>query len=295
MQTGTFQSLGEALEGNIKAALLYLDGKLTATKATTPSHQTVAVAGWHEPEAIEAIAWYMVGQRALAIKVALRIEAQVEDTAEDQAEIRKSVEQIVGSEANPLSDQQKTDERNPWMAEALWHLCLFLSKTNEAFRAAGEVVALEEIHIGAKDHGPDVVALHREGSGFGVSIVETKAYKQNPNKAINDATEYFRAVDRGDHDLRLRQAVAHMRDALPAEVQNLISKSLWKANRFYIPNPHYDASEMMDWSNLRPSFKTLKVGAGRITIMPNALPGFNAFFEGVGDRMRAIVKTMNYV
>lgn len=288
-------TLSQGIESGVLEALQTLGAKITAQRLAAQTHSALIVSGWNDPAAIVAIAWYMVGQRAQAVSIALRIQALLENTKADQAEVQLNVEKIVGSQKQPLTDQQKTDERNPWMAEVLWHLCLFLSKANQPLRAVGELVALEEVHIGTKDHGPDIVALYKEGDGFGISIVETKAYETNPNKAINDAVDYFREVDGGAHDLRLRQTVSHMRNSLPPESQALISPSLWKMTRTYLPNPHYDDSVEMDWTNTRPSFRTLNGGSKRIVIMPNAIPGFSVFFDAVADQMREIVEKMDYV
>ena len=73
--------------------------------------------------------------------------------------------------------------------------------------------------MAAKDHGLDVLAIYRDGTEYGLAIVECKAYESDPNGAINDAVKTFKQVDNGRHDSRIRQFVATVRSALPAAQQ----------------------------------------------------------------------------
>ena len=79
----------------------------------------------------------------------------------------------------------------------------------------------------AEDHGPDVIALHFETGVMGLLIVESKAYKNDPNGAINDAVKFFLEVDNGLHDTRMRQIVQGIRSHLSDEHKNAISPSFW--------------------------------------------------------------------
>jgi hypothetical protein len=149
----------------------------------------------------------------------------------------------------------------------------------------GPIVALDLPHIAAKDHGFDVVGIYRRSTAYGVSFVESKAYENDPNGAINDAVAFYQEIESGKYDARARQVVASMRDSLAADEQGAISASLWKDERVYLPNPHYDASTAMDWTNTRPSFKGLAVPTDRIVIMPHAIQQFPKFFDDVADAM----------
>jgi hypothetical protein len=112
---------------------------------------------------------------------------------------------------------------------------------------------------------------------------------------VNDATATFREIDAGTHDTRVRQFIASVRDAIHAREQHLISSSLWKNVRAYLPNPHYDARHAMDWANTRPSFKELAVPAERIVIMPHVLPNFAGFFDAVGLAMVTVAERLAHV
>jgi hypothetical protein len=247
------------------------------------------VTGWeHDGDATKAIATYLVGLLASAISTVLEIRSQIENTDDDRLELVKNVYSIVGAPDAPLSEEMKSDERNPWIAEGLWHLCLFLAKIRPELHPPGELVALQLSHVNAKDHGFDVLAIYRTQGVFGVSVVETKAYKTDPNGAVGKAAAFFKEVDAGKHDLRLRQAVASMCTGLSPLDQSAISPSLWKSTRTYIPNPHYDNSISVTWTRKRQAFNGVSVPAERIVLMPHAIQDFSAFFDRIGTAMQEV-------
>ena len=156
----------------------------------------------------------------------------------------------------------------------------------------GKIIALDPVHIAAKDHGFDLIAIYESQRFFGLSIVETKAYLDRPNQAINDAVAFYREIDSEQHTLRIRQNVGNMRAALPKTKQNLISPSFWKQIRSYIPNPHYDAKKSMCWTNCRPSFKELIPDKNHIIVMPHIIKWFATFFDSVAAEMRKFAKSL---
>lgn len=281
------------LETAIAAAVALLEAKLRCTPHEAETHRALTVDGWTDAaETVDAVAAYLVGLLATAISRTLEIRAQLEDTPRDRLELERNVERITGTDAAPLNDDQKEDERNPWIAEGLWHLCLFLASRRAELHPLGTVIALDFPHVTAKDHGLDVMAIYRTPDAFGVSFVESKAYENDPNKAINKATVFFGEIDDGKHDERIRQVVATMRASMPASQQQAVSPSLWKDVRAYLPNPHYDGARAMDWTNARPSFAKLRVPRDRILIMPHAVPQFSQFFDAVATAMRRFVATL---
>jgi hypothetical protein len=258
------------------------------------THKVVVVKGWAAtPDTVRCLATYLVGLLASAITTTLEVRAQITNSDADRLELLRSTEQIVGSSAAPLTVDQKQDQRNPWIAEGLWHLYFFLASRQTALHPLGSIVAVGFPHVAAKDHGLDVLAIYRDGSQFGLSVVESKAYENNPNGAINDAVKTFRQVDDGKHDSHIRQFVATARMALPAEQQRAVSPSLWKDLRSYIPNPHYDSQNVTDWSNKRPSFSRLAVPPERVIVMPHAVDQFTKFFDEVAAAMLAVAENFN--
>jgi hypothetical protein len=289
-------ALPAEVEATVREALGVLQKKLRSTKLTAKSHDVLVVEGWGDgPAMTEAIAAYLVALLASAVNRALIVRAQITNTKADRLELLRNVEAITGSASAPLSLQLKQDQRNPWIAEGIWHLCLFLSAARSDLHPHGPIVALDLPHIAAKDHGFDVVGIYKASGTYGVSFVESKAYENNPNGAINDAVSFYEEIETGKHDARARQVVASMRDALPAAEQQSISASLWKDERAYLPNPHYDASAAIDWTNTRPSFKGLKIPRDRIVIMPHAVQRFPRFFDDVAKAMRSLAGKLAHV
>jgi len=258
------------------------------------THRTIIVTCWNDNDPNrKAVARYLVGLRACAIDAALNIRAQLEDTPEDRSEIMQSVVDIVGESNDELTIDQKQDERNPWIAEGIWHLCMAIAKRQPDIHPVGNIIALNPIHVVSKDRGLDVVAIYmKEEAVFGLSFVESKAYKNDPNSAINDAVALFRSVDQGKYATRIRQAVQVMRASLPANTQATISTSFWKRKRSYIPNPHYDEIHKINWAKARPSFRSLEPDRANILLMPHIIGGFNEFFDNIANEMRSFVRSL---
>lgn len=287
-------TLSADLDAAIHAGCQVLKKSLRCKLTTAKTHRTLLVEGWgSSSDTIGAVAAYLVGLLASAISHNLEVRASLEDTADDRLDLLRSVEVITGSSGATLSNDQKQDERNPWIAEGIWHLCLFLASQCPNLHPPGEVIAVDLPHVAAKDHGLDVVALYRSATTFGLTIVECKAYEKRPNEAINEAVTFFRMIDDGRHDTRIRQIVQSMRRSLAPQDQQMISPSLWKRERVYLPNPHYDATVVMDWLNTRSSFKGLK--AQSTIIAPHAIHGFGQFFDDVACAMLSLAQGLNDV
>lgn len=272
---------------------------LEVRELSAGTHRTVIVSGWNnDASTVQAIAKYLVGLRACAIDAALTIRARLEDTEEDQLEVLDNVLAIVREDNSELTAQQKTNVRNPWIAEGLWHLCMTIAaRYRPELHVTGTVVALNYAHPVASDHGLDVAAIYQSDPGglFGLSFVESKAKKLNVNGAISEAVGYFREVNEGKkHGARIRQTVQIMRTSLPGNQQALIPSSFWKRTRAYIPNPHHCLSLEVDWTNSRPSLATLRVSGIDIdvVVMPHAIEGYDEFFDIIADEMRAFARSL---
>lgn len=277
----------------MKDAVTQLIATISCQAIDAPSHLVLITNGWNENDTTrKSIAKYLVGLRACAIDAALNIRAQIENTSDDRLELIRNVDAIIGRSDSSLNIDQKQDERNPWIAEGLWHLCMVLATGRPEIHPFGSIVSLDYAHVATKDHGLDVAAIYESDGSFGLSLIESKAYKSNPNKAIKNAVDFFKAVDRDEHALRIRQSVQIMRSAIPAEKQDLISKSFWKRTRSYIPNPHYDAQISINWSIKRPSFSSLIPGKPNILVMPHIIVDFDVFFDVISYEMREFVRSL---
>jgi hypothetical protein len=60
-----------------------------------------------------------------------------------------------------------------------------------------------------------------------------------------------------------------------------------------LPNPHFDSTEALDWSNTRSSFKKLNVPREKILVMPHSIAGFAKFFDDVGTEMLKLAETLS--
>lgn len=294
-------SLPEQIEVAMESAITYLLGILRFSIQESVTHRVVLLDGWNDnPTTRQAIAHYLVGLRVSAIDSALRIKAVLESTQQDRLEILQSVIAIVG-EDNNMPDEKKIHERNPWIAEGVWHMYMAIASRRTEIHPNGNIIALDYAHVITKDHGLDVSALYEKENLYGLSLVETKAYRDRPNDAINDAVTFFREVDQGKHAARIRQCVQIMRSILPPEQQAKISPSFWKGERTYLPNPHYHSTlNQVNWVNPRPSFQGLKPKSAafdrlNIIIMPHLINDFDNFFDCISDEMRGFARGLNNV
>lgn len=286
-------SLPQVIEDAMENAIVLLAQSLSCDYFEAETHCSLIVFGWNNSEETKrAVAHYLVGLRACAIDSALKIKSQLEDTPEDRLEIERNVLNIIGNNNGNLSEDQKQDERNPWLSEGLWHLCMAIAARRYEFHPIGRIISIDYAHVATKDHGLDVLVLYQSEELLGLSIVETKAYKDDPNRAINNAVDFYREIDNGKHDLRIRQSVQIMRTALNPDLQRKISGSFWKRNRSYIPNPHYDDHIQMDWQNTRPSFRNLFPDRNKIMLMPHMIHEFDSFFDEISNEMRIFVRSL---
>lgn len=278
----------------MSSAIKRLSASLLFEASTVPTHCTLVVSGWElERENVRAIAHYLVGVRACAMDAALNIRAElVEDSDQGRLDIISSVHEVVGSHTDALTGNQIRTERNPWIAESIWHLCMAIAATRHEFHPLGRIILLDYAHIKAKDHGLDVAAIYTIPDGVGISLVETKAYRDNPNGAISDAVSFFRDVDRGKHSTRIRQAVQIMRTALPVEQRRMIAAAFWRKERAYICNPHYDTRNSVDWTRERRSFDSLEPGPDHTLVMPHDILDFGGFFDAVSVEMRNFAENL---
>jgi hypothetical protein len=268
---------------------------LTARLTQSTTHQVLIVSGWDSSAAqVTAIARYLIGLRACAINAVLAIRAEVAETDEDRIEILENVYEIVGATAAVHSKEQKERVQYPWLAEGIWHLCFASAQTAVALHPPGRLLTVSLPHPSTNDHGLDIAAIYESATGLGLSIVETKAYPNNPDAAISKAAAFYKEVDEGVGTVavRLRQIISQMRSELPPVQQANISLTLWKQMRSYLPNPHYDSSHAQVWENPRPSLNGLFPGPRGVLVMPHIVNDFGAYFERISQAMRDEVQTL---
>ena len=267
--------------------------QLTFTQQAVASHQVLTITGWHQPALLQSVARYMVGLRVNAISAGLAVRCGLTDTPADAIEVWDNVIQIVGETATSLNDNQISTRRNPWIAEALWHLCMAAARQSTDLHPPGQVLAVSMPHVKTTDPGVDLAVLFQDGATYGLSIIETKAYENNVGAAMSLCVRLFGEIDEGVHNVRLRQLVGALRAGLAA--QGSISDGLWKNRRCYFSNVHYDDVNQIDWTSARADFAPLVPGGPNIYVMPHAITGFSQFFTQVADRMRAEAEELSNV
>lgn len=282
--------LAEQLEIALNYALESLDGCLTATSVTAngDTHKVLTVSGWQADEAIESLAMYLVMVHAGVTNHASQLCLDlINDPRDFTNDLSYSVNQIISQPADSgeTAAAWKSTWRNPWIAEGIWHCCMTLAMRKPELHAHGTVIAVNLPHVAPKDHGLDVTAIYVKNNGeLGMSFVETKAYKNDPNKAISDAVSMFNAIEAGKHNNRLRQLVTTVRSMIEEPHKSRLSTSLWKDERVLIPNPHYESVDArVHWHHQRNIFQDLKAP---VVIMPHPITGFDDYFDRVADQMR---------
>jgi hypothetical protein len=281
-------ALSTELQRSIGEALSVLSSALSVNATTGGhTHNVVEVTGWQNANVLEALAMYLVALRASVIDQAGEICSTLIGNERDFADaLLRSVNEIIEqpTDSGESPSEWKSTWRNPWIAEGIWHCCMKAAMEKDDIHSHGTVIAVDLPHISPKDHGLDVTVLYiKEDGTLGMSFVETKAYKNNPNAAISDAVTMFKAIEGGVHDTRLRQMVTSFRSVINDEYKQKLSLSLWKNERTLIPNPHYDAScTTVQWTRRRSAFSTLKAP---VIIMPHCVTDFDNFFDAIASKM----------
>jgi hypothetical protein len=256
------------------------------------THNSILVTGIeNEPSVLRSIAVYMVGLIAHAIEANLEVRADLmEYTEVGKEEIVESVIETIGEDNNLVQDF-KEDERNPWLAEALIHLLLFISNKVQNLHPVGEVLVVGLVHDDPKDKGLDLTAIYQSET-LGLTIGECKAYKLDPNRAISKAMDFFDGVDtKRKTGKRIRSQVQILRNFLPEEISRSATHGFWKNERCFLTTPVYDSSIVKDWSRSRnKTLGLLKVPLDRRLVIPLAIEDFDKFFDELADEMRNFVR-----
>ncbi|KUP04714.1 hypothetical protein Q75_14805 [Bacillus coahuilensis p1.1.43] len=225
----------EQLKKLVESQIESFTSKISVSVIKAKTHHSIMITGIeNEATMIRCIATYMVALIATAIEANLQVRADlIEYTQIGKEELIESVIDTIG-ESNELNQDFKEDERNPWLAEALIHLLLFVSNKVNNIHPVGEVLAVGLVHDDPKDKGLDLTAIYQSGT-LGLTIGECKAYKTNPNKAISNAMKFFDGVDSNKKTgKRIRTQVQILRRFLPEELSSSATHGFWKNERCFL-------------------------------------------------------------
>ena len=208
-------------------------------------------------------------------------------------DLKNSLIEIIG-DSNELPEAFIQEERNPWLAEALNHLVLYLSTELTEIHPPGQIYVIGNVHDDPKDKGIDITALYHCQT-IGLTISECKAYKLNPNKAISDASSYFLEIDGGGIlGRRIRTRVQAMRNFLPENLRNQATNGFWKKERCFLPFLVFDATESKDWRRARPALNKLPTPPDRRIIIPIQIRDFDLFFNNLSNSMRNFAERLEH-
>lgn len=284
----------EAVDSEVRSSLELLAHELSVSKVIeAKTHKAIFIQGLEKETVISALAVYLVGLRFACIDMAGRICTELisDKPITKKSYIRGVAELVTAPVGCNDAEHWKSTFRDPWLTEAIWHCCMRVAQDNVALHPPGQVVAIDNAHISPKDHGFDVSVMYVDADTevIGLSFIETKAYSNRPADAITHAAAMHKAIEVGDHDVRLRQMVLNMRNHLGGDLKNKLVADLWVDNCTHIPNPHYDASEPINWKRTRSSLKGL---THPVIIMPHAIEGFEHYFDVLANEMVSKAKEL---
>jgi hypothetical protein len=134
--------------------------EITLDEHATTSHRVAVVHGLEAPAVVENLAIYLVGAGfARGIRSSLRIAREFLALAPDEeTEVARSVRAVIGND-NAVDSDFKSNRRDPWIAEGISHLVLWLSRRLPALAARGQIQALTQLHVQPMEQGIDLAAL----------------------------------------------------------------------------------------------------------------------------------------
>lgn len=272
-------------------ALRNLGQLVTVQTQVIASHTVTMVGGLEQQAAIDAFATYsLVAGIGQAIRVNLAIATEMLGSGPSfEAELRRDVDRMIGA-SNAITNDFREDQRDPWFTECLGHALLNVSRgVPDLGPPGGRLEALTLVHTDVRDHGLDLVGLHLEQTLLGLSIAEAKASEGNASNHGSATAVLFAEVDAGTRDAEIRAKVQLLREALSAQNQVLVTPSFWRGTRSYLAVISYGAASSFRPGRVRPAYASLRVGAARVRLLAVGLTNYRQYFDGVADRVRALV------
>jgi len=119
-----------------------------------------------------------VGQIARAVQVDLKIRADLLglDNQDACQQLIRDVYSVIGEDNQALTDEQKEDERDSWLFEALSHLFVHLATRKPDHLPVGNLIGLMPMHGSVNEPGLDLIAAYSAGH-VGLGIGESKLGK----------------------------------------------------------------------------------------------------------------------
>src|SRR5262249_21810775 len=131
--------------------------------------------------------------------------------ANSQAELGARVVRVVGSSNSFTTTADKTwrdTRRNPWIAEGIGHLLLFLAGQRNTGCLNGLVAALKSLHAIPTQQGLDLVAIYLREDLPVLATGESKATRADPGGQLTEAAGFFRDIEAHERDGELVADIA---------------------------------------------------------------------------------------
>jgi hypothetical protein len=189
-------------------------------------------------------------------------------------------------ESNDVSAKFKTDSRDPWITESIAHLFALHSGYFPDLIPFGAIAALTPIHIDAKDHGLDLLAIHVGEPDILLSIGESKASEKNASNHVGDAARLFREIDDGLRDSEIRQKVNVLSHCLSKNHQDSLALAFWKDERVYLALVGYCVNSAFSPSAARPTLGALGPGKERVRLVAISLQNYKGYFDQMAEKIR---------
>jgi hypothetical protein len=271
------------LHDDLVIALRTLAGQLSVTAHTCESHTLLQVEGFGSPSTLQASAVYLVAAIAQCIGADLLIRTALFNEATLARDLTTDVRSVVGRA--DAEDEFKKMTRDPWIWEGISHLVIHLAVGNSSFHPTGRVLAKTQLKYDVKDHGLDLVAIYERDS-LGITAGESKAYLDNPSRAVSDAAKRLREIDESLRDVEMRACVSQLRPSLKDEHQAKLGGAFWREERSYYPFVCCDESSALEWKQPRNSLESLAIAVSRKLLVPFALKQARQAFDEVARLMR---------
>ncbi|WP_159401085.1 hypothetical protein [Streptomyces sp. NRRL B-24484] len=256
-----------------------------------PTHTVISASGLESPSSTAAFGMYLVGALAGAVRHDAQLCADMLPSGIDgQQELTWAVTRLIGENNTFTSKPEisfRDTKRNAWIAEGVMHALLVVRARVENSLLSGPVNALAELHTIPTQQGLDAVAIYSEPSGPVVAIGESKASRLGGSAQLTEASQIFRDVDELKYGPELRSKLATLKMALPSEIAELVSNSLWLQHRCYFPMIVHELE--FDLLAKRDALGRLLPSIERRRVIALRLKEFHDFFNSVADSMRSSV------
>ena len=280
----------ETLKGDVQEAIRFLSTRLSVRVSQGTTHSVLLVDNFDEECTMEAIAVYLVASVAQSIKHNLHIREALFDEEHFRLDLRRDVHSVIGE--TDSDEQFIITRRDPWMWEAISHMLIYLSRKSCAFHPSGRILAKTNVKHDVTGHGLDVIAIYEtpQDRRIGISAGECKAYFQDPERGISDASTKLAEVDQNKRDVDIRATVSQLSGFLDADAYSKLAGAFWREERSYLPFICCDKTVTKQWSSARSSLGRLSVPVRRKLLIPIALSAARKKFATMAHLMRKYIQ-----